>query len=125
LIDRRAPVHLIHADLTADHLLGELCNGKWVTRGIIDFGDAMVGNLLYELVALHLDLFRCDKHLLGIYLDAYGVNHAFRKALPRKAMSVTLLHRFDVLVSLPPGWLKDAPTLDHLAAVLWDLDTAT
>jgi Ser/Thr protein kinase RdoA (MazF antagonist) len=125
LVDRGSPFHLIHADLTADHLLGELCDGRWVTTGIIDFGDAMVGNLAYELVALHLHLFGCDKRLLATYLNAYRVDDRFQKALPRVAMSVTLLHRFDVLAGLPPEILRDAPTLDHLAAVLWDLDSAT
>jgi len=122
ILDADAPVHLIHADLTADHLLGEMRGGRWVTTGIIDFGDAMVGNLAYELVALHLDLFGCDKRLLEVYLDAYGINAAFREALPRVAMSVTLLHRFDVLAGLPPEWIHDIPTLDDFAALLWDLD---
>jgi hygromycin-B 7''-O-kinase len=39
---------------------------------LIDFGDAMVGDLHYELAALHLDLFDCDKRLLRQFLDHYG-----------------------------------------------------
>jgi len=58
LLDARSTPHLIHADLTADHALGRLEGGRWKSLALIDFGDAMIGNQYYELVALHLDLFR-------------------------------------------------------------------
>ncbi|HEX7541779.1 MAG TPA: aminoglycoside phosphotransferase family protein, partial [Anaerolineales bacterium] len=54
----------IHADLTRDHIIGRLADGHWSTLGIIDFGDAMLANIYYELTALRLNLFDCDKHLL-------------------------------------------------------------
>ncbi len=44
------PVHLIHADLTRDHLLGQLQNGCWTTNAIIDFGDALVDEAILERV---------------------------------------------------------------------------
>ncbi len=78
LIDFSAPPHLIHADLTADHLLGRLENGRWQTLAIIDWGDAMTGNILYELVALYLDMFHADKHLLDIFTAAYGIPDFYR-----------------------------------------------
>jgi aminoglycoside phosphotransferase (APT) family kinase protein len=78
LIDPFAPPHLIHADLTGDHLLGRMVSGKWQTLAIIDWGDAMTGNLLYELVALHLDLFHSDKQLLRACLEAYGLPEYYR-----------------------------------------------
>ena len=75
---------------------------RWRPIGVIDFGDAMVGDRLYELVALNLGLFRCDKRLLGIFLDTYGFDLALRRDFVRRAMSLTLLHEFNVLSSVLP-----------------------
>jgi Ser/Thr protein kinase RdoA (MazF antagonist) len=106
LLDFSAPAYLIHADLTSDHLLGRLVNGRWQILAIIDWGDAMTGNLLYELVALHLDLFHTDKLLLRVCLDAYGLPSFYRHDFPRKALSLVLLHQFPM-----PAWVY-APYLD-------------
>lgn len=125
-VDELVPWHdrpqLIHADLTADHILGRLLDGRWSTTGIIDFGDAMVGSLWYELAALHLDLFRCDKRLLAAYLDAYGLDPALHPVFPRLAMSGVLLHQFDVLKIAMAYWpgARSIPTLDQFATALWD-----
>ena len=120
LLEPGAPPHLIHADLTGDHLLGEIVDGHWQTRAIIDFGDAMVGSVYYDLVALHLDLFRGDKRLLANYLDAYGLAPAARTEFARRAMTATLLHRFDVL-SLATHQTATARSLDELATLLWQI----
>ena len=123
LIDRSRPAHLIHADMTADHLLGVEEADGWRTTALIDFGDAMVGDHLYELVALHLDMFHCDKALRGAYLDAYGVDRSLRRTLPRRAMSTTLLHQFDVCVTLPGRveGLEQTADLERLADAIWAL----
>lgn len=125
LVDWSATPHLIHADLTTDHILGRLENGHWTTLSIIDFGDAMIGDILYELIALHLDLFRCNKRLLSAYLDAYNLDEQHRHMLSAKAMSLALLHRFNVLVSVFESYpqAREVPTLDQLAALLWDVET--
>src|SRR5262249_49729636 len=65
LIDRPATPALIHADLNRDHVLGEIVGGAWRPTGVIDFGDARVGDRMYELVALHLGLFDADGRLLS------------------------------------------------------------
>lgn len=116
--------HLIHADLTDDHVLGELRQGRWITRAIIDFGDAMVGNWRYELVALHCDLFHCDRRLLAVFLHAYGLRPPDRRTFWRTALAATLLHRFgpDCLRlgfdRLPSA--RQAATLDELGRLIWD-----
>ncbi len=120
LVDAACAPHLIHADLTRDHLMGRLEEGRWNTLALIDFGDAMTGGLLYELVALHLDLFHGDRRLLAEFLDAYGLPPAGRAVLPRKALAVTLLHRFDVLSCLPAHMLE-ADSLDELAQSVWEV----
>lgn len=118
LVDRDRPAHLIHADLTRDHLLGLVSDGHWQTTGLIDFGDAMTGDLLYELAALHLELFRSDRRLLEIFLDAYGLGRAERSGLARRAMATALLHQFDVL-SLLPREIFEANTLEDVANAVW------
>ena len=98
LIPEDISPHLIHADLTRDHLLGSVVNGKWVTAGLIDFGDAIVGNLFYELVALHLDLFQGSKPLLQTFLETYQPEKKFLVDFSIRAMNMILLHQFGGLI---------------------------
>ena len=123
LLDPARASLLIHADLTKDHLLGRLAAGRWRSHYLIDFGDAMVGDLAYELVALHLDLFDGDKRLLAAYLEAYGLDAATRRALPKRAMALTLLHRFEVLEAIYEHFpaVRAATRLEDLTGLLWDL----
>ena len=122
LVDRRVPPGLIHADITRDHILGQLQEGRWETLGLIDFGDARVGNVFYDLAALHLDLFRYDKRLLRAYLEVFG----FRDdpQFTQKAMSAALLHQFNVFGKLSEvlPHVCQAVTLDDLANMIWDIE---
>lgn len=122
LIDRSSPPHLLHADLTGDHVIGRFEDGHWRMTGIIDFGDAMVGDPLYELVALHIGLHRCDKQLLRAFLDGYGFDQELDRQFVRRAMTYTLLHEFAVLNHVfdehPAARAID--NLDELAQRLWD-----
>lgn len=120
LVGLHRPPHLIHADLTLDHLLGKVINGRWQTLALIDFGDAMTGDLLYELAALHLDLFRADRRLLGAFLDSYELPLEERVDLPRRALAMALLHQFNVLACLP-GQMLAADSLEELAQRIWGL----
>lgn len=112
---------LIHGDLTADHLIGHLEGGRWRTLGLIDFGDARLGNLYYELVALHLDLFQGDRQCLAAFLRSYGLIP--REDFPRLALSYCLLHQFDVFAAAfdRSPLLRGAKTLEDLAEGLWRL----
>jgi len=120
LIDFSSQPHLIHADLTADHLLGRVVDGGWQSQAIIDWGDAMTGNLLYELVAIVFDLFKGDKDLLRECLDAYNLPDFYQQEFPRKALSMVLLHPFPM-----PAWVhmphQDIQTLDDLAECLFGI----
>jgi hygromycin-B 7''-O-kinase len=121
LIPPGKPPHLIHADLTRDHLLGRIDHGRWETTGIIDFGDARVGDIYYEIVALHLDLFAGDKRLLAAFVQSYGVDGWLSEDFPRKAMAITLMHQFDVLALLDQNLPQaiEAATLNDLAELIW------
>jgi hygromycin-B 7''-O-kinase len=118
--------HLIHADLTRDHLLGSVINGKWVTAGLIDFGDAMVGNLYYELVALHLDLFQGSKPLLHTFLEIYQPEEEYLEDFAVRAMNMVLLHQFgdlilkDLFLGHPEK--RQSVTWDELAEDIWGIE---
>jgi hygromycin-B 7''-O-kinase len=119
LIDPNQPPHLIHADLTADHLLGQFENGHWESRAIIDFGDAMTGDLFYELAPLTLDLFDSDHRCLLAFLSAYGLTgSSAQDRFAQKALSTALLHQFNVFEHLPEA-LRRLETLDQLAEALF------
>ena len=123
LIDLSSPPHLIHADLTSDHLLGRLApttTTDWHTLAIIDWGDTRVGNILYELVALHMDLFQTDKHLLRTCLEAYGLPDFYWQDFSRKALSMVLLHQFPMPASVYAPH-RDARSLQELAECLFGI----
>ncbi len=112
--------HIIHADLTADHLLGRLEGGRWNTLALIDFGDALTGGLFYELAALHPGLFAGEKALLAAFLEAYGYTGPTGPWFARRAMTACLLHEFDVLNGLRDLALAArSATLEELAEQLW------
>ena len=97
LLNHNAPPHVLHGDLNADHVLGSFERTTWHPNGIIDFGDAMVGDRIYDLVALHIGLFHCDKHLLHTFLETYGMDDGLHRDFVRRAMTMTLLYEFNVL----------------------------
>jgi hygromycin-B 7''-O-kinase len=118
-----SPPGLLHGDLHANHLLGRGDGRDWALAGIIDFGHGMVGDPLYDLLEIHLDVFRCDKRLLAAFFDGYGREIVARRELPRRALSLALLSPFDPLAAVSryhPGVLADIPTLADLAAWLWE-----
>jgi aminoglycoside phosphotransferase len=125
LVDQTPPPHLLHGDLNEDHLLGHSSGGRWRPTGIIDFGDAKVGDPLYELVALHIGLFHCNKHLLRTFLSSYGdIGAITSERFADRAMRFTLLHEFTVLDSVFAEFpsARKAGSLRELAALLWDLE---
>jgi hygromycin-B 7''-O-kinase len=125
LIDRTMEPQLLHCDLNQDHVLGRFNSGHWQLTGIIDFGDAQVGDPLYELVALHLGLFHCDKQLLRTFLDAYGSNIWAQEHIVFRAMCVTLLHEFTVLDQVFANFpsAREVGSLVELATLVWDLES--
>jgi hygromycin-B 7''-O-kinase len=126
LVDPDCSPHLVHADLTRDHLLGYINAGRWRITGLIDFGDARVGNLYYELVALHFDLFQRDKMMLQRFLESYQAEQKILENFPVKAMNMLLLHEFgveilhDLFINVPE--LAEFDTLDSLAECLWSVN---
>jgi aminoglycoside/choline kinase family phosphotransferase len=103
-----------------------------VQVAVIDFGDAMLGDPLWDLVSLHVSALQCDKTLLVRALEAYHgcalakLTHIM--GLPRASfaglmMCYTLLHPCRALeqaLSRVPR-LGVCSSWEHLAAELWGL----
>jgi len=123
LIDRSAAPRLLHADLNEDHVLGQFAAGRWIASGMIDFADVLVGDPLYDLIALHIGLAHCDKHLLRIFLVASGQGRLPRRFVHR-AMSYTLLFEHNALGQVLTEYpaTREASSLAELATALWDLE---
>ncbi|CAN0401612.1 unnamed protein product, partial [Phaeothamnion confervicola] len=107
-------------DLTADHVFGEDGRTGWTPSGVIDFGDARIGDRRYDLIPLFVSTFAGDHALLRAYLDAID-GDLTGGDFPRSMLALTLLHEFRVL----GAWLeehpaaRDLPTLDALATAMW------
>lgn len=126
LIDHSLPPHVLHCDLNTDHILGTKTMGHWRPSGIIDFGDAMVGDRIYELVALHIGLFHSDTNLLQTFLQAYNFDAELKQNFVRRAMSMTLLHEFNVLGEICADYpiVEELPTLEAFAELLWNPESS-
>lgn len=121
LVDRRATPKLLHADLTADHILLTKEQNNWRISALIDFGDAIVGDPLFELIPAYLDLFDGDKELLQIFLQTYGLGGKLDEKQAIKLLNFCLLHPFDVLDGIfehDPA-ARELPNLNDLARWLW------
>lgn len=114
---------LLSGDVHGDHLLVEERGGAWQVSGHIDFGDAEVGPVEYEWVALCLDAFRGDAAAIDAFFAEYGGPSPREGATRQRLKLYTLLHRF-----ANPGWLAhiagkpaDAPDLDIFLDSLWPI----
>lgn len=112
--DAPAVTTLVHADITADHLFHD----NRAISGIIDWGDAIVADPFYELVALTFDCFDADQRLLGAFLAGYGwkVDSDF----PRHALQAVCEFQFNAVTRIASVVDLDAEaTLEGLAERLF------
>ncbi len=116
------PAVPIHADLTDEnvHLVRE--RGRWRVAGILDFGDAMVGDPEYDLMVPGVFVAAGNRALLrAIFRGAGRVADVHDAGLPRRLMAWMLLHRFGTITP----WVGRGPgparaTLEDVTAALWD-----
>jgi len=118
------PPSFLHGDLNQENLLGKFKEGmKWQPIGLIDYGDSMVGDKLYDLVTAHIDLFVCDKNLTLEMIKSYGINDWKREDFAYKAMCYTLLHKedpFRTVFKQRPEW-ENCKTLFELEELIFDI----
>jgi hygromycin-B 7''-O-kinase len=117
----REPPAFLHGDLHGGNVFVERNGNGLRPTGIVDFNDAYEGDRAYDLVAIHVKAFGCDKTLLRRALDAYGWAELGR-AWPRRMMAFTLAHDYDMVAPYGARIPSDTESLDDLASLVWDLD---
>lgn len=91
LADALPATSLVHADITADHVFVDRAG----LVGVIDWGDALVADPYYELVAVYFDAFRGRRPLLTEFLRSYGWDRD--GDFGRRALQGVLEFQFDTI----------------------------
>ncbi len=118
-----APLVLMNGDLTEDHILLRQDNGKWRISGLIDFGDALVGQREYEWIALWFSGLDRDYECLTAFMDSYDPYIKLDDAFFTRAMAFTFLHEFgpDILaLTLKALGKPQIESIQELQALLWE-----
>jgi len=87
------PPVLIHADLTAEHIMLIEAGGHWRLSGVLDLADAMIAPAALDLISPFMDIFRARRgpqRRLMAEAGVRGVPEPFSEAI----MAVALQHRF-------------------------------
>lgn len=113
------PSTLLHADLHDDNVLVEERDGRFEATGIIDFGDAIEGDPLFDLVTPVSLVARGDGAQVRALFEGAGM--AGDLADPRRIerfVALSVLHRWNDLTRLR-AWAPDAlRSLETLTAAL-------
>jgi aminoglycoside phosphotransferase (APT) family kinase protein len=97
--------------------------------GVVDWGDARVGDGDYDLVPIHLSLFGCDSALMRqlsaeLHPDSARVGAWMTRQWRRKMMRYTLMWEFEdaAIMALDRGWhdrIGHCRDWDEVADVVW------
>ena len=112
---------LLHADVTDDHVMLEERAGRWRVTGLIDFGDAMLGDPDYEFAAPLVFLAQRRPAVQRALLEGYGVAPVeVDTDLGRRLVRWCLIHRYGQIPTFGRFAPEPRPTsLDELVAALW------
>lgn len=92
--ESHGPLALLNGDVTADHVLVERRNGAWQISGLIDFADAVVGQVEYEWIALWFDALNREPASMRACMAHYAPGFEIDERFCERAMACTLLHEF-------------------------------
>jgi len=87
------PPVLIHADLTAEHVMLVEERGRWRLSGVLDLADAMIAPAELDLVAPFVELFRGRRGAQRRLMAESGVDEP-AGSFSALFMAVALQHRF-------------------------------
>ncbi len=116
-----SPSALLHSDITCEHVYLQQQEDTWQISGLIDWGDAMIGDPLYDFVAPAL-ITRDDPAVWRALLQGYGFQPA-RWSADRAAelLAYALLHRYVRLTDFLADWGPHPPAdLRELQRRLFD-----
>ncbi len=117
------PVYL-HGDVNNENILIDDRPAK-AAFGVLDFSDSLFGHRLYDFVAIHLSVFTCDKRLLALFLQVYGM-----RGLPPTSDAFAYACFVYCLLCDSPAFrtavefvpqLGDCATLSQMATLLFDV----
>ncbi|KAA3466584.1 F-box protein isoform X1 [Gossypium australe] len=107
---------------------------SWRPNYIIDFSDLSIGDPLYDVIPIHLDVFRGNSSLLKQFLQSYklplmqktpenrsiNANDKFGR-LSYQAMCYCILHDENVLGAIFSLWteLQTAETWEEVEQMVW------
>ena len=83
---------LLHADITADHVLLSRTARGWRITGLIDFGDAMMGHPFYEFIAPLAFYCFGDPSASRALLDGYALD--LTPEITDRLTTYCLLHKY-------------------------------
>ncbi len=107
---------ILHGDLTLDHVYHD----RGTLTGIIDFGDAKLGDPLYDFVSLRFDMFQDDADLMRACMAAYGLDPQRERDFVRRMTAYTLLHEWRGARDLTRWTMKSgARSIRELGEWLW------
>lgn len=107
---------LVHGDLDGTHLLVQ--NGQ--ITGMIDFGDAKIGDPLYDFVTVQLDLFEQDPRLFAEMLRGYNIDPKQERNFNQRLTAYAILHEWPLVNDLPKWAVRSgAHSLGDLGEWLW------
>jgi aminoglycoside phosphotransferase (APT) family kinase protein len=106
---------LLHAELDAQHVVGQAGPDGWEATGVIDFTKARVGHPLYELGAVWLSLLSGDIPATRAFLRDAAFQDSEQPGFPRIALAWSLLHERVTLAPLRVPGTEDISSLGELA----------
>ncbi|XP_010535386.1 PREDICTED: F-box protein At1g78280 isoform X2 [Tarenaya hassleriana] len=144
-VDKAKPCTWIHSDIMDDNIHMEPsldddddsinCQNKtWRPSHILDFSNLSIGDPIYELIPIYLDVFRGDGDLLKKLLESYKlplVRSRVSRESPRdkelklsyRAMCYCILHEENVLGAIFGIWdeLRSAESWEDVEFTVWGL----
>jgi hygromycin-B 7''-O-kinase len=121
LVDPEDPPVFLHADVTDEHVFVEQRAGRWCVTGLIDFGDAMVGDRLYDFAAPLVFLGQRQPRVQHALLEGYGWDPGgMAPTVIRRMVGWCLLHRWGRIPEYLPFTPGRRPqTLAELIEAIW------
>lgn len=111
----------LHADVTDEHVYLEERAGRWTVTGLIDFGDAMIGDWRYEFAAPLVFLCQGRPAVQRALLTGYGLAPAeLTPEFGRMLTAWAFLHRWGRISAYPAFAPEPQPTsLAALITSIW------
>jgi len=116
----------VHGDITDSNILAQAdSSGALELTGIVDFGDALMADPLYELVTIHTSLLNFDKLLLKRFVALTGMQISSMKDFVYRCSVYQLMNEFNRLNTSDLGFVIDwngIHSLEDMANAMWNLD---